>query len=101
MTDPITGAYGTGENNTDKGGEMSLWKFKIGDRVKREIDIYNRMEGFKFGIITLRYSRPEDQYGDITLGPYKELYDVLWDDGKAERGFLPHGLDIDTRQGLR
>ena len=72
---------------------MSLWKFKINDRVKREINIYNRSEGFKFGIITLRYSRPEDQYGDITLGPYKELYDVLWDDGKAERGFLPHGLD--------
>lgn len=72
---------------------MGLWKFKRRDRVKREINIYNRKEGFKFGIIISRYSKPMEQYGDISLGPYEELYDVLWDDGKTGRGFLPHGLD--------
>ncbi|KKM67021.1 hypothetical protein LCGC14_1475370 [marine sediment metagenome] len=67
----------------------------IGERVKREINIYHPEKGIRFGIVIKRYSRPEKKYANlgITLGPYPELYDVKWDDGSFEEGFLPHGID--------
>ena len=66
-------------------------KFKVGDRVKRDIDLSDRSKGYKLGRITNRYSKPLDK--KFNLGPYPELYAVLWDNGFAEKGFLPHGLD--------
>ena len=71
------------------------YKFKIGDRVIREIDIYNPDLGIKKGTVTNRYSKPLKRFPSGTvLGPYDELYEVHWDNGKLEEGFLPHGLDL-------
>jgi hypothetical protein len=70
-------------------------KFKIGDRVKREVDIHDRSKGYKTGRITNRYSKPKKKYlSGLCLGPYPELYAVLWDNGTPEKGFLPHGLEL-------
>lgn len=68
-------------------------RFKRGDRVSREIDIYDLTKGLRFGIIIKVYRKPVKQYNSFKLGPYPELYKVLWDDGKTEEGFLPHGLN--------
>lgn len=69
-------------------------KFKIGDRVRREINIYDPSKGMRYGKVVQCYSKPERKLSPgSTLGPYPELYEVLWDDGTVERGFLPHGLD--------
>lgn len=60
----------------------------------------------RVGTIVLQYSIPEEIYyeyiedrwgGTIKvesfyLNSYPEVYGVQWDDGKFERGFLPHGL---------
>lgn len=69
-------------------------KFKVGDRVCREKDIYNKSKGHKIGTISRRYSKPaRASTSGILFGPYKELYEVLWDNGDIEKDFLPHGLD--------
>jgi len=67
--------------------------FKIGQKVKREIDVFNKSKGLKFGTVIRRYSQPEIKYSESLIsGPYPELYEVQWDSGIKEKGFLPHGL---------
>ncbi len=65
-------------------------KFKIGDPVEREIDIWHPTKGYNQGIIIKRYSKPISRFGH---GPYPELYAVRWNDGIEGKGFLPDGLD--------
>jgi len=67
--------------------------FKVGDRVSREVNIYDKSKGVKIGIVIKRYSKPIKKYNEnLIMGPYPELYKVLWDSGKIEKGFLPHGI---------
>jgi len=69
-------------------------KFKVGDRVCREKDIWDKSKGHKTGSISRRYSKPLKKYvSGMILGPYEELYEVLWDNGDTGKGYLPHGLD--------
>lgn len=68
-------------------------KFKINDRVSREIDIYDRSKGLKIGTIKRLYSKPEEKCCNSILSPYPELYGVFWDNRKYEEGFLPHGIN--------
>jgi len=71
-----------------------MYKFKINDRVKREVDIFDKTKGYKTGRIIRQYSKPEKKYySGLILGPYPELYEVLWDNGIKEKGFLAHGID--------
>jgi len=65
----------------------------VGDRVSREIDIYDPKKGLKLGEVIKHYSRPREKYGDWWLGPYPNLYDVKWDDGSIGKAFLPHGIN--------
>ena len=58
-------------------------KFKVGDRVKRILDIWDTSKGFKFGKIYQRISRTE----------YPELYQVRFDNQDEMEIFLPHGLE--------
>ena len=71
---------------------LTPYKFNIGDNVSRYIDIYDKSKGLKVGKIIRRYSEPQRQYSYFTLGPYPELYEVKWNNGETEKGFLPHGL---------
>lgn len=68
------------------------FKYEVGQRVNRGIDIYSPEKGLKHGIITRCYSKPAYKIGDIHLGPYPELYEVLWDDGTKEEGFFWFGI---------
>ena len=63
-------------------------RWKIGDRVCRHDDVYNRRSALLKGTVV-------DVYADHTsrLGPYPELYEVEWDGGVRQRGFLRHGLE--------
>ena len=76
-----------------------MTKLRIGDRVRRLIDVYKPELGYKYGYIIKIYGRPRKRYGhNIVLGPYPELYDVSWDvthntHSTIEKGFLPHGLE--------
>ena len=72
---------------------LTPYKFNIGDNVSREIDIYNKSKGLKIGKVIRRYSKPQKQYNNFVLGPYPELYDVKWNNGKIEKMFFPHGLN--------
>jgi len=69
-----------------------MFKFNINDKVKRLVNIYDSLNGYKTGIIIKRYSEHKHKCGSVILGPYPELYSVLWNDGTIENGFLPHGL---------
>lgn len=66
---------------------MSEFRFPLGQRVERPIDVYDARSRVRQGAITARYSDYASRFG-----PYLELYAVTWDDGTVERGFLPHGL---------
>jgi|SRR5882724_1415286 len=81
-------------------------KFKVGDRVTRPENVYDRNSPIMHGTIARVYNKTTSHYpiNDFVLGPYPELYDVRWDeqfrkfsaDGKYEfnaSSFLPHGLD--------
>ena len=61
--------------------------FTVGERVKRLEDVYKPKSRMMFGVVTKKYSDYESQFG-----PYPELYEVQWDDGKIGKGYLPHGL---------
>jgi hypothetical protein len=74
--------------------------FEVGERVCREVDIYEENGPLKYGVVLERYNEKEKTFylppdnEPFTLGPYPELYKVQWDDGKIENGFLPHGLTL-------
>lgn len=62
-------------------------KFKIGQRVKRQVNIYDSKSKYKLGTVIECYEKTSK------FGCYPELYKVQWDNGITEGGFLPHGLD--------
>ena len=72
-------------------------KFKVGDRVTRRTDVFNPRSKLKRGMISKSY-----QDMSTNRGIYTELYEVTWDDGEVQKGFLPHGLDLDiSRYGKK
>ena len=64
----------------------------VNDRVKRRVDVFDENSPYKYGTVVKCYSRAIKNYGFVRLGPYPELYDVKWDDGEIEEGYLPHGI---------
>jgi hypothetical protein len=65
---------------------MIEFKFDVGDRVKRPVDVYAPMERwyYKYGMIVRRYS----------AGRNPEVYDIWWDNkDQPDKGYLPHGLE--------
>ena len=90
--------------------------FKPGDRVTRPEDVYDRRSPQKHGTVQRVYRMDQcpinssdnhalrlhvfhDTYHKLgkcsVYGPYEELYEVLWDSGEVQRGFLPHGLSLE------
>lgn len=65
-------------------------KFAIGDRVQRRVDVMSLTSGYRRGTVIARY-RDYSKFHNPKLN-YPELYQVEWDDGQVEKGFLPHGL---------
>jgi hypothetical protein len=86
--------------------------WKRGDRVQREIDIYNLEKGMRTGTVVFKYgyrsAREPWMMPETDLGYYPELYAVKWDDNpaKIKTGYLRHGLseeenpDIDWSFGM-
>jgi hypothetical protein len=79
-------------------------RFTIGDRVTRpqylddgtwaqQGDACLADSPRRHGTVTKVYAEPRHRCGALWLGPYPELYQVLWDDGPEKGGYLPHGLD--------
>lgn len=66
-------------------------RFHEGQRVQRLSDIFDQNSRMLRGEVIKRYSDHVSRHG-----PYPELYVVRWDDGREERGFLPHGLDAEA-----
>lgn len=75
------------------------WTFEIDQRVTRPLYMDDgtwQREGdscldrspLRRGSIVRRYSRWGTRHGD-----YPEMYEVRWDSGEIQDGFLPHGLD--------
>jgi len=70
-------------------------KFRVGDRVTRPVDVFTDESPLRHGIVVRRYHK-HIRYGWDEEEPpvcYPELYDVVWDGGKEEEAFLPHGID--------
>jgi hypothetical protein len=70
-------------------------RFQEGSRVKRPVDVYDFSQGYNTGTVVRVYSLPEKRFrNDLVVGPYDEVYDVLWDDWpEPQGGYLPHGLE--------
>jgi hypothetical protein len=64
--------------------------FAIGDRVRRDIDVFHPERGYRSGIIVNRYGK-RGGLGGVTWYDH-ELYAVKFDDGRYEEGFFRHGL---------
>jgi hypothetical protein len=62
-------------------------QLKIGDRVRRRIDVYNDNSNYKTGTVTKKYSKTTQ------FGFYPEIYEVLWDNDRTKKGYLKHGLE--------
>jgi hypothetical protein len=70
-----------------------LFHYKNGQRVERPVDPYDKTKGVKHGVITECYSRyQKETLGGMTLGPYPELYKVVFDDGSVGNGFFWWGI---------
>lgn len=67
------------------------WKFEVGDRVQRHVNVYDRSSKLMRGVVVRRYADNYSRYG-----PYPELYEVEWDCGHNQEGFLPHGLQAEA-----
>lgn len=76
---------------------MQEYAFKQGDRVTRPVDVYDYSKGFREGTVLLRYKANHTIVGQSYF--YPELYAVLWDSGKVEKAFLPHGLTLAREVG--
>lgn len=70
-------------------------KFKIGDRVQRPVNPIQKIMSpgeqnlpLKYGTVTAAYKT------ETNHRHYRELYEVKWDNGKTEKGFIPSGLEI-------
>lgn len=57
-------------------------KFNLGQRVCRLSNVFVPDSLMFYGEVVEQYSSAE----------HEELYAVQWDEGRLERGFLPHGL---------
>lgn len=70
--------------------------FNIGDKVTRDERgaIFSSSWGVLHGVVKRIYSLPQTIHcdGDLVLGPYPELYGVLWDEAGYKQGYLPHGI---------
>lgn len=64
--------------------------FQVGDRVSRQIDVFDPSSGVRTGTILRRYGQHGGLDGVTWFDP--EVYDVEFDDGKTEIGFVRHGL---------
>jgi hypothetical protein len=60
--------------------------FEIGESVTRRVDVYDEHSRLRYGGVTDIYEKTSK------YGHYPELYEVQWQDGTVEKGFLPHGL---------
>jgi hypothetical protein len=72
---------------------------QLGSRVCRRVDVFDDNSEMRYGVVDAVYCIPQHIYGqfrDIILGPYDEVYSVLWDDGKLQYGFLSHGITAVT-----
>jgi hypothetical protein len=73
------------ETDIPSGSGKSGWK--LGDRIVRRKDVYKQESPLRHGAIIRCYRLDGCQFG-----PYDEMYDVRFDDGEIECGFLGHGF---------
>ena len=71
--------------------KIETQKLHVGDAVCRLADVYDNSSRMLHGVVIKCYRDDASRFG-----PYPELYAVRWDDGREQRGFLPHGLDPDV-----
>jgi hypothetical protein len=76
---------------------MPQYKFNVGDRVTRPVDIWapeTTTKRLKHGVVTERYAqRPKT--GPMAACDH-ELYAVQWDgEEQPQRGYFAHGLEFE------
>jgi len=77
--------------------QRDYYRFAIGQRVIRPVDVYNKNSPLRHGKIIYVYdSTYYNSDPDLSDWYYPELYDVRWDDGKIGRGYLRHGLNQES-----
>ena len=63
---------------------------QLGDRVKRDLDVFHPERGYRLGTVANRYGKHGGLDGVRWYDP--EVYAVRFDDGNYEEGFFRHGL---------
>jgi hypothetical protein len=63
--------------------------YREGQKVSRELDIYDASKGLRYGRVSRFYSSYDCSDRRFR---YEEMYEVLWDDGETTGGFLRHGI---------
>lgn len=63
--------------------------YREGQKVSRELDIYDASKGLRYGLVSRVYSSFDSSDRRFR---YDEMYEVLWSDGETSGGFLRHGL---------
>ena len=94
------GDAGVGLGRADTGAGVGMTKHSLGESVKRPVDVFAPVEfwQWRYGQVSAIYCmrgncRQHDNNDDCTINSrYYEVYEVIWSDGKTERGFLCHGI---------
>ena len=69
-------------------------RFRRGDRVRRRlIEQFGDGSPWRNGTVIGQSSERYPHVDDGQSRYYPEVYEVEWDDGQIEGGFLPRGLD--------
>ena len=72
-------------------------RFKVGDEVTRPKDCFKPVKKWqlKHGVVTRVYSKWSTALPDMPSYYLPELYEVVWNDGKVGKGYLPHGIELE------
>jgi hypothetical protein len=70
--------------------------YREGQKVSRELDIYDESKGLRYGRVSRVYSSYDRSDRRFR---YDEMYEVLWNDGGTTGGFLRHGLSLVLDEG--
>lgn len=65
----------------------------VGQRVIRSANTRHDNSGVGFGFVIKVYPREKSVSYTPGIDDEESRYDVLWDNGKTEKGFLHHGLE--------
>ena len=82
-------------DSTESGIGFYRRKHPIGQKVFRLVDVYDVKSKILHGKVVKVYKREKSSCFDPKIHGIEVCHDVLWNDGKLEKGFFYHGITVE------